>query len=184
MPGIKAKITVDTKDVKKGLDNVKKDSSRALDTVGKTLDKASKGMHGVEDAAKNLLSTIGGWGSAAAGGLAVFVAAVGFAFNQFSKFKEQAKAIQDGAKRTNMGTGEYAKLSYEAQQTGTSVEALVGIINKLNDAVDKSKKGNWEYIDTWNALRIDILAFEKMTPPSRKIEELSRAIRNYKRRDS
>ena len=56
MSGIRAKITVDTKDVKKGLDNTKAQADKSLSLIGRTLDQATKGMNGLQNAAKGLLS--------------------------------------------------------------------------------------------------------------------------------
>ena len=102
----------------------------------------------------------------------------GFAFKQFGKANAQAKELSEGARRANMSTKDYAALNYVSKETGVSMENLTGVLQKLNDAIDKTAHGNEAYLSFWMQLGLSFTKLEKLAPVD-KLAALQSAIKSY-----
>ena len=143
---------------------MKTQGKQTMGEVAKSIDQGTKGMNGFGNAVKGVLMKLGPYGAAAAAAFSLIGAAISVAWSQFKRFAQEAKAVRDGARGAKMSTREYAELSYVAQRTGVSLDAMVSAVQRVSEAIEKAKKGNREYIKFYDTLGLSIAHLDKMSP--------------------
>jgi hypothetical protein len=84
--------------------------------------------------------------------LAAGVAIAAFAVEGAKKFEEYAVSVNDAAQKTGLSTEYISKLKYVAEETGTSFDALVNGINRLESNIVKANAGGAAQIEMFRRL--------------------------------
>jgi len=116
-------------------------SVKALDTGVREAKNGLDGLASRAGPAGSVLQSLGGWGLAAAAGLAALVAAAGAAVQIANQATTAAADLTDAADRIGIGTEALQQWRYVADEAGVPIQALEGDLEKLNGVLGKFKMG-------------------------------------------
>jgi len=157
---IKAKITVDNSELKKGLKDTENQAKKSMDIIKDVAGSASKGFGNLS----SILTKLGGKFAIIA---AVIYAAykvvkawVGYVDKLLYKMNDMAKA----AKAVNMTAEGYQEVSFAARRSGIGIEQVNNIITKLTLTFTKAAEGTKTTIDAFTELGISWSELEKLSP--------------------
>ena len=114
---------------------------KALDTGVREAKNGLDGLASRAGPAGSVLQSLGGWGLAAAAGLAALVAAAGAAVQIANQATTAAADLTDAADRIGVGTEALQQWRFVADEAGVPVQALEADLEKLGGVLGKFKQG-------------------------------------------
>ena len=175
---IKAQITVDNSELKKGLKEAEGQASKSMNTVKKTVEGASTMFGKLASSANNAsqaistgmqgvtttLSKLGPIGIAAAAGITLIGSATVGVFSLVNKLSNRLNDISKSAKSVNMTANQYLALQYASKRAGVAMEDVLSIISKTDQAMTKAAEGEAKYRDAFYALGLTWRELSKLSP--------------------
>ena len=175
---IKAVISVDNSELKKGLKEAEGQASKSMNTVKKTVEGASTMFGKLASSANNAsqaistgmqgvtttLSKLGPIGIAAAAGITLIGSATVGVFSLVNKLSNRLNDISKSAKSVNMTANQYLALQYASKRAGVAMEDVLSIISKTDQAMTKAAEGEAKYRDAFYALGLTWRELSKLSP--------------------
>lgn len=157
---IKAKITVDNKELKQGFKNAEKQAKNSMNIIKDVAGSASKGFGNLS----SVLTKISGKFAIVIGVAFAAYKAVKTWFNYVDRTLHKMNDIGKAAKAINMTAEAYQEVNFAARRSGVAVEQVQNIISKLTYAFTKAAEGTRETVDAFGALGLSWSELEKMSP--------------------
>lgn len=125
---IKAKFTVDNKEMKKGLQDAENQAKSSMDRIADAAETASGGFKGILSWVKK----IGPTGKIAAVAIGLIGAAIAGTIAIINKLAGKMDDIAKTSKSVNMSTTAFQELSYAAGLCGVAIENVTRIVTNIN----------------------------------------------------
>lgn len=168
---IRAKFSVDNKELKKGLQDAENQAKSSMDRIADATETASGGFKGIVSSLKN----IGPGGKIAVAAIGVLTAAVAGTIALLNKLAGKMDGIAKGSKSVNMSTTAFQELSYAAGLCGVAIENVVRIVNNINHKLAKASSGTKAVVDAFAALGISWSELSKLNPEQQLLEVIKAA---------
>lgn len=147
-------------------------ANEKLGGIGDAAKKAKPGLSGMANALGRVTGSriLGGLLSLKTGilGITAAVGAAAVAFVRFGRrVTESYMATDRAARMADLTTRQYEGLAFAARATGSSVDALMGTVNRLTRAVGEAAAGNARFRRAMEELGVSFHELEAMDPSTR-----------------
>ena len=178
---IEAKLTVNNEEFKKGLKDAENQASNSMKKISSTSADASSSMGKIANAAKNaadvakggmgavtgILSKMGPYGIAAAAAITLIGGAVAGVIKGIGALTSHLDSVAKSAKSVNMTANAYLSLQHACNRAGLEMQSVLGIINKIDYALNHSADGEKKYRDAFYSIGLSWRDLENMSPEKR-----------------
>lgn len=168
---IKAKFSVDNKELKKGLQDAENQAKSSMDKIADAAETASGGFKGILSWVKK----IGPTGKIAAVAIGLIGAAVAGTIALLNKLAGKMDDIAKTSKSVNMSTAAFQELSYAAGLCGVAIENVVRIVTNINYKLSQASSGAKAAVDAFAALGISWSELIKLNPEQQLLEVIKAA---------